>query len=180
MKKMFAALLPAKKDQRGFTLMELLICIVILGLLIAATATAYNKLIGDASPRTAAMAIAKDMKEVYQTSQKSYVDHSTEISALTDLTSGGYLMTLPTSPNQAVTATTPYVFDNASYTGWGSTAADSVVSLTNVTKDTCSKIQEVFNAGAAGADPPAAIDYTKQFQCFGAGPYTAVQPIYVH
>jgi len=180
MKRKFALRLPAKRDQRGFTLMELLIGILILGLLIAAASTAYNKLIGDSSPRTAAEAIGKDMQEIFTTAQTSYAKNSAEITALTDLTNSGALITLPAPPTQAVTATTPYVYDTSTYTGWGSTAADSVVSLTNVTKDTCSKIQEVFDGGVAGADPPASIDYTKQFQCFGTGPYTAIQPIYVH
>jgi len=167
------------KNEKGFTLMELLVCMIIAGLLIAVSATAYNNIIGDSSPRAAALGIAKDFQEVFNVSQKSFADTTSEPADLTALTTSGLLTAIPTPPTQA--SASPYVWDTTTYSGWASASADTVVSLAGVSEGTCKKINELFAGAVSGATPPGAVDTKKKTQCFGAGPtYTALQPIFSH
>ena len=175
MRKVFSPM----KSNKGFTLMELLVCMIIAGLLIAISATAYNNIIGDSSPRAAALGISKDMQEIFKMAQKSLADTTTEPATLATLTSAGYLTAIPTPPSQASTGA--YTWDTTTYTGWATVSADTVIKLPSVSLGACQKINELFAGAASGATPPVAVDTAKKLQCFGAGPtYTALTPVFVH
>lgn len=168
------------RNKKGFTLMELLVCMIIAGLLIAVSATAYNNIIGDSSPRAAALGVAKDMQEMFNMSQKAFADTTVEPANLAALVTAGYLTAIATPPAQASSAA--YTWDTTSYNGWTNPANnDTAVKLTGVSLGACQKINELFAGAAANVTPPAAINYSAKMQCFGAGPtYTAVQPIFAH
>lgn len=167
------------KSSKGFTLLELLVAIVIAALLIGLGATAYNNIIGDSSPRAAAMGVSKDMQEIFKMSHKSLADTTSEPANLAVLTTAGLLTAIPTPPAEASAAS--YTWDAATYTGWATGSADTVIKLTGVSEGACKKFNELFAGAAAGAAPPGAVDTTKKQQCFGAGPtYTALTPIFVH
>lgn len=167
------------RNSKGFTLLELLVALVIAGLLIAVGATAYNNIIGDSSPRAAALGVAKDMEEIFKMSHKSMADKTTEPADLSTLTSNGYLTAIPTPPAEASSAA--YAWDTTTYTGWATGSADTVVKLTGVSLGACQKLNELFAGAATGATPPVAVDTTKKLQCFGAGPtYTTLTPIFAH
>lgn len=167
------------RNRKGFTLLELLVALVIAGLLIAVGATAYNNIIGDSSPRAAALGVAKDMEEIFKMSHKNLADKTAEPTDLTTLTTNGYLTAIPTPPAEASSAN--YAWDTTTYTGWAGGSADTVVKLTGVSLGACQKINEIFNGAAANAAPAVAVDTTKKLQCFGAGPtYTTLTPIFAH
>lgn len=175
------------RKQDGFTLIELMLALIVMGLIIAGMYSYFSNPIKEASVGQAATKIADDMRSIDEAASMYLTDKATEISGtdFTQLSSNGYLKITPVPPSQAkdsgFAGTYAYSYDTSSYKPWGNAATnDKVAVLGGVNYEVCKKINQKF-AGAAEVDEPAAaITGTKDLQCFGSSaPYTVVKPIFV-
>jgi len=174
------------KKQSGFTLIELMLALIVLGLIIAGLVNYFSNPIKDASVVQAATKIADDMRSIDEAASKYLTDKATEVSGtdFSQLTSNGYLKMIPVPPSQAKNEgfgdTYAYAYDTTTYTSWGGVTPDKVAVLDGINVDVCKKINEKF-AGAGESDaPPASAVGTKDIQCFGTdAPYTVIKPIFV-
>lgn len=163
--------------QGGFTLMELVIAMAIFGLLIAICSPTLVTAYTEWNNQAAAEQIANNLTDMNQAATHFAVKNGTQAadigSGAGTLVGGGMLTGIPTSPSSA----SGYTWDT-SYTGWSSAAVDAVVKTSTASRPICSKFNELFAGGAAGADPPAAVNYGRNQQCFGSGPYTILMTMY--
>jgi len=183
-----------KRNQKGFTLIEVLIVIILLGIIITFMFKYGGNIFSNASTQSSASKIVDDFRVIDDAASRYQMDKAANATALSGaattltvaVTSSGtpYLSSIPTPPSSGVTTGSSYTWDNATYTNtWGTAAADTVIALTTITStEVCSEINRQFAGGASGAVPPAAVQGTpKDIQCFGpvGGPYTALKTIYV-
>lgn len=173
------------RGNKGFTLIEVIIVLLIIGLIIGVSVGLFTNPIKTSSIQQAALKIADDLRVMDDGAQKFLTDKTTEIDPLTDLTDEAYLKSIPVPPSQAKDSgfggAYAYAKDGATYTGWGTVAADYVYVLDGITTDVCKKVNELFTGAAPGAAPPVAVNTGKDLQCFGAAaPYTIVKPVYIH
>ncbi|HEX4652348.1 MAG TPA: prepilin-type N-terminal cleavage/methylation domain-containing protein [Granulicella sp.] len=85
---------PARRGQQGFTLIELMIVMVIIGILAAIAVPAYVQ-----SVRHAREAVLKEDLHTLRAAIDSYtVDKGKAPQALSDLVDAGYLKSMPTDP----------------------------------------------------------------------------------
>jgi type IV pilus assembly protein PilA len=84
-----------KKDSKGFTLVELMVVLLILGILVAIAVPIYNKSVGDANKK----AIASNLRTIDGaiTQYSTVVDVGTTPPTATNLT-GDYIQVWPTNP----------------------------------------------------------------------------------
>lgn len=168
------------RDQRGFTMVEMLVVLVLVGLVVTFLFSVLGSSFSNASIQQSATKIADDMRSINDASQKYTLTTANQSANLAALTGGGYMTTVPVPP--ATGGVTAYAWDNSTYTNtWGTAAADSVVKSTTTALPVCQMVNQLFAGAAANATPPAAVSGTLDLQCFGAAsPYTIVKTIYVN
>ena len=167
-------------NNRGFTLVEIVVVITIMIIIIAIAKPALVKNIPSWFGIGTADRIGKSLIEVGHSavifSAQNNGAQATGLTGGATTLVGSFALDAVPEPPSGVTAIT---WDAATYSGWGGTAADSVVLATTTSQTVCSQVNTNFAGGTAGAAPPAAVDYTKTLQCFGsASPYTIVYPVY--
>lgn len=182
------------RNNSGFTMIEMLIVIILIGFVITFLFNYLGNAFKGAASQQAASKIADDMRTINDAGARYQMEQATNATALTTAatslavkvsTSGTpYIVTIPSPPTTGTTSgTSIYTWDAATYTGWGTAAADSVITLPGITSiDVCEQINSQFAGIAANTTPPAAVDFTKDVQCFGpaGGPYTALKTVYIN
>lgn len=101
------------KDQKGFTIVELLIVIVIIGVLASIVVVAYNGITSrakDSSDKTVASQIAK-VAQAYQADNGSYPISNNTLSSTTSAS-------LPAGVNLTQVTTAPTFTTTAAFTSW--------------------------------------------------------------
>lgn len=89
------------KNKKGFTLVELMVVVVILGILVAIAVPVYNATTSNAETR----ACQANIRTLNGTCSQYRIDKNAYPSALTDLVSNGYLTSVPTCPTAGATYT---------------------------------------------------------------------------
>jgi len=180
MKKMLNPLQKHVKDQKGFTMVEMLVVLVLVGLVVTFLFSVLGSSFSNASIQQSATKIADDMRSINDASQKYTLTNATQAPSLASLTAGGVMTTVPVPP--ATGGVTAYTWDNATYTAtWGTAAADTVIKTTTTSINVCEMVNQLFAGAAAGTTPPAAVNGALDIQCFGAAsPYTVLKTIYVN
>ena len=167
------------RNQKGFTLIELMIALVVVGFIVTVLVAAFSNPIREASVNQAATKIGDDMRMFDEMAQRFTLNTTTQAGALASLVGAAYFKTLPVAPTQA--SPNSYALDTATYTNtWGTVAADTVVTLTNVSNLVCQRVNEMYAGDAPAAAIPAAVRANLGLQCFGAGANnnTVLSPIY--
>lgn len=178
-------------NELGFTIIELLIVVAVIGVIIGLMIGPLKNLLSGSNQKTSAAQIADHMRSIDDGAQLVLSDTTTEIAALTDLATGATapLKALPSPPSNSAmpgVAANPfvYIWDTTNFTGWGTAAADSMLTLPGVTQLVCQAYNEKYGGYATAAAIPAAVITTKNTHCFGAGtvgnPYTIIIPVYIH
>ena len=166
-------------DRKGFTLMELVIGMCILGLIIALTAPMLISQYQSWREQAAAEQIASNMQDLASGAQQYLVQTGSMPTAIsgegTTLTAKGIISAPPNPPAGGGA----YTVDATTYaTTWGGTASVAITSaVANI--GTCQQINNLYAGKAATATPATAVDATLNLQCFGdAGTYTALAQWY--
>lgn len=170
------------RNNKGFTLVEMLVVLALVAVVAGLAFSVMGDTFSDSSIKAAATKVGDDMRQVSDASKNYQAQKASNAAATSDLVTGGYLTMMPSPPSQSGGGS--YVWDTATYTNtWKTAAADTVVTYNMNNKDSvCKKINELFNGAAEGAAIPAAIDGTKDMQCFGTagGAVTAAKLIYAN
>lgn len=179
-----------RKRSKGFTLVELLICLAVMGLLVALFGPRLVNASKGSSVNQAAVKIYDDMRVINDAADNYFNDKTAEaddiVADLVQATPDNYIKAEIDPPAQAkestFAGTYEYALDNSTYNAWKNAANnDTVLVLAGVTQEVCQKVNEKYAGYAEGAAIPAAVVATKDLHCFGGGPsYTVVKPIYVH
>ena len=180
-----AAMKRSKVSEAGFTMVEMLIVIALIGLIVAFLFSKLGNSFNGAAQSQAATQIADDMRSVTDAAQRYSMEKATNAVSFANLgtasNSGGpYLSMIPNSPS---TIGAPvYALDVATYTTGGTAAADTVVKVAIPAANTavCQAINYQYAGLGIAAAVPGAVDVTKDMQCFGAGPYTALKTVYIN
>jgi prepilin-type N-terminal cleavage/methylation domain-containing protein len=170
----------SKKD--GFTLIELIIVITLVGIVVASLVGIFGNPLREASVDSAASQIGDHMRSISDGADYYYSKTTTEATTMSDLTSGANatLKTSPVAPlyakSSSYTGTYEYVLDTMSYTEWVTTAADTVVVLDGLTDAVCTKINEKFTGQATIY---MAVQADKDIQCVSTGmTFVALKVVY--
>jgi prepilin-type N-terminal cleavage/methylation domain-containing protein len=159
-------------NNSGFTLIEVSLVVVILSTIVAFFVPNAISQYNSTATRLAAATTAKQMTDICNASTSYQADKGTNATKISDLTGATppYLKAMPI-PSQGVTPFTDAF-----------TVAGSTSTLTTATTSTniCSKLNELYAGGEAGAAPPIATTATLDMQCYGAvgGPYTITMRVY--
>lgn len=173
------------RNANGFTLVEMIIVIALLAVVIAITTPYLAKKIPSWFAGATSAQVAKNFNEIKQAGvifSATPINNGTLATGMTGgvttLVGGGALDSVPTSP-YGIGA---YTWDASKDYGWGTTAFDSVVTATTASLECCAQFNVLATGTADGATPPAALDTTKNMQCYGAsgGPYTMIIPVYIN
>lgn len=178
-------------NNKGFTMIEMLIVIILIGFVITFLFNYLGNAFKGAASQQAASKISDDMRTISDAGARYQMEQATNATALTGvataldtkLSSSGtpYIVTIPSPPTTGTTTGTAYTWDATAYTGWGTSAPDSVITLPGITSiDVCEQINSQFAGIAANTTPPTSVDIKKGVQCFGSGPYTALKPVYIN
>jgi prepilin-type N-terminal cleavage/methylation domain-containing protein len=175
----------SKRNEGGFTLIELAIVIVIIGCLMAFFVNKYNQNGTSPASSSAAQTIRKDAEAITSLAAVYAAQKNAEITSLDDLVTANLAnkYTPLIDWKAPAAASINYVIDNTTYAAqFGTAAADTVLILDNVTKDICTAIDVKTNLIAEGAAIPGAVTNNVSAQCFdtGGGVYRFLKVIYQH
>lgn len=170
------------QNQKGFTLVEMLIVLVLIGLAIALMVGIFGNPFATASVDSAANRVIDDLRSIEGAAQSYKVKEAatpTGISgAATCLVEKGYLKVNPTAP-APIPNTNTYTWETSGYTAFGTTSPDTVVTLGGINDDICKAINKAAWGDTTGTIP-VSISGTKNIQCYGTGgTNTAVIPVFV-
>ena len=168
------------RNQKGFTLVEMLIVLVLIGLAVALMVGIFGNPFANASVDSAAARVIDDLRSIEGAAQSYKAKEAatpTGISGTaTCLVEKGYLKVSPTAPSPISNA---YNWTTTGVTAFGSTGTDTVVTLAGINTDICKAINKAAYGDTTGTIP-ASVSGTKNIQCYGsADPYTAVIPVFV-
>jgi len=174
-----------KAGEAGFTMVEMLIVIALIGLIIAFLFSKLGNSFTSAATSQAATQIADDMRSINDATQKYSIEKASNATGFADLATasnggGPFLAMTPVSPSTI--GSPAYTWDSATNV-WGTVMADTSVKITIPAANigVCQAINFQFaGAASAGTAVPGAVNAALDFQCFGAGPYTAVKSIYIN
>lgn len=95
------------KQQKGFTLVELMVVVVIIGILSAIAFPSYNAYVNDARRSDAKVALSKiaDRQERYYLQNGTYTTSLAAINMSTTSDEGFYALTVPSADGSGFTAT---------------------------------------------------------------------------
>ena len=175
-----------RASEAGFTMVEMLIVIALIGLIVAFLFSKLGNSFNGAAQNQAATQIADDMRSINDAAQRYSMEKAANAASFLNLAgasnSGGpYLSMTPVSPSTI--GSPAYTWDGATYTAtWGTAAADAVVKIAIPAANigVCQAINSQYTGAAVGAAVPAAVNTALDMQCFGAGPYTALKTIYIN
>lgn len=181
-----------KMNQKGFTLIELMIVIAVIMFLAVLVVVAFQNPLSGASTKTAAAQITDQLRKISDAGTMYQTNTTTRATSLNDLTTGANAVFsfVPQPPTQAQEATatsgtfgyylTTQFPAGTNVTAFGGAGIDTIGAIDRITFDVCAKINEVNNGAAAGAAPPATYSGTRGIQCVGSAPnYSALIPVYV-
>jgi prepilin-type N-terminal cleavage/methylation domain-containing protein len=171
------------QNQKGFTLVEMLIVLVLIGLAIALMVGIFGNPFATASIDSTASRVIDDLRSIEGAAQSYKAKEAatpTGISgAATCLVEKGYLKVKPTAP-APIPNTNEYTWTTSGVTDFGGTAAaDTIVTLGGINDDICKAINKAAYGDTTGIIPPA-VSNTKNIQCYRTGgSNTALVPIFV-
>lgn len=167
------------QPQAGFTLVEVLVVLVLLGVIISLAISRLSAPLTEATIKKSTFQIAQDMQTISDAGQYYITDKNAVLTAdaggtwKTEIRTG-MLTSIPNPPSDAKAAgfagTYGYDLNAATYNGYGSTTTtDTVIFVDGLADEVCKKINETYAGTTVGSAIPAAIDYTKDLQCFASG-----------
>ncbi|MFA6823018.1 MAG: prepilin-type N-terminal cleavage/methylation domain-containing protein [Geobacter sp.] len=171
------------QNQKGFTLVEMLIVLVLIGLAVAMMVGIFGNPFATASIDSTATRVIDDLRSIEGAAQSYKVKEAATPTALsgaaTALVEKGYLKVVPIAP-APIANTNTYTWTTTGVTAFGSTGADTVVTLGGINDDICKAINKAAYGAVADAAIPTAVSGTKNIQCYGTGgTNTAIVPVFV-
>ena len=185
---------PLKRNQKGFTLVELMVGLMVVGLIASLLVGIFGNPLKTASTSKAATQIEDQTRSVLDGANMFYTQKTQEITSLNDLVDSSKmnptaLTAIPSPPIAASASGSALTYSletaNATYKGWGDPSKeDTVIHADGITADVCLKIdqdQGILGPNNTTSDIPVALDTTKQIQCWSnGGTYTMSGLIYSH
>lgn len=174
------------RKEGGFTLVELLVVITIIGVVVATLIGIFGNPIQSASVRNAASQVGNHLRSITDGANYFFVRTTTRATTMTQLTTGvnATLTTPPVPPSYARTpghtGVYAYTLNTTAYTQWRTAAADTVAVLEGLTDDTCTMINEMY---AGSATIFTAVQANRSIQCIrpaGAAFATALAVVYAN
>jgi prepilin-type N-terminal cleavage/methylation domain-containing protein len=152
--------LEALKSQKGFTLIEVLFALVLIGVAVAMMVGYYGNKFYASSADATAVRIGDDMRATKDAVNLYKIKESAIALAYSSLVNRGYLSNIPTKPNTS--------FSNYSYSttsiAYKNSGTDTAVFIDNIPHDVCKSVNATFGNSTA---VPTAVDTTKGLQCWG-------------
>jgi prepilin-type N-terminal cleavage/methylation domain-containing protein len=153
------------KDNRGFTLVEVLVMLAVIGLITGVLFGVMGNVFGDSSTKAAAIQISDGIRQISDGAQNYQAQKSMQAANPGTLITAGLLNSMPPVPSAVGTTWAA---------AWGTDASRSGKKLMtlSVTNDAvCQKVNELFAGLAAGATIVALNDVSlagKDLVCAGA------------
>lgn len=176
------------RNQKGFTLIEVVIVLLLLGLAIWLVTNQLADPVTKARRNTSVNSITRSFTSIEQAALNQALE-KTKAATIAELVTKGYLKVDPTPPEggenaSATTGTYAYqlatTLGGANVTGFGGAGLDTVVKIDRIDPEICNALDVKQGLIAEGDATPAAVNYIKNIQCYGAGQdFTAVMPVYV-
>jgi prepilin-type N-terminal cleavage/methylation domain-containing protein len=152
----------------GFTLVELLVVITIIGIVVATLIGIFGNPLQDASTRNAGSQVGNHLRSINDGANYFFARTTVRATTMADLTTGANatLTTPPVPPSfarvQGHAGTYAYVINTTAYTQWRTAAADTVAVLEGLTDDVCRMFNEMY---AGSATIFTAVQADRSMQC---------------
>jgi prepilin-type N-terminal cleavage/methylation domain-containing protein len=161
------------QNQKGFTLVEMLIVLVLIGLAVALMVGIFGNPFSNASIDSAATRVIDDLRSIEGAAQAYKVKEAATPADIAALVTKGYLKTTPVPPS-ALSGST-YTMALGTYKTSGE---DMIATLDKVKDDICKAINK---ASYGTEEILSGVAATKNIQCYGtvADQNTALIPVFV-
>jgi prepilin-type N-terminal cleavage/methylation domain-containing protein len=174
------------RKESGFTLLEILVVITVIGIVIATLIGIFGNPLADATTRNAASQVSNHLRSISDGANYFFVRTTTRATTMAQLTTGAAAtLTSPPVPppharSTAHTGTYAYALNTTTYTQWRTTAPDTVVVLEGLTDESCRTFNEMY---AGSATIFTAVQANRNIQCIrpaGAAFATALMVAYAN